>query len=110
MIKKIKISGYQGKDSVHTQSVNEFISLINHKFSISFVEDITNHNQKASELINQTQTGEIDISYLFSSYFTHLIPKLMYLDLPFYFKDKNDAFNQLNKKLKKFIYDELKKT
>ena len=108
MIKNIKIAGYQGKESVHTQTVNEFIRLINHKFSISFVEDITNHNQKASELIKQTQNGEIDVSYLFSSYFTHLIPELMYLDLPFYFRDKNDAFNKLNEKLKKIIYNQLK--
>ena len=103
MIKKIKIAGYQGKESVHTQTVNEFIRLINHKFSISFVEDITNYNQKASELIKQTQNGEIDVSYLFSSYFTHLIPELMYLDLPFYFRNKNDAFNKLNEKLKKLF-------
>ena len=108
MMKKIKIAGYQGKESVHTKAINEFISLINQKFSVSFMEDITSHNKKASELINQTQNGEIDVTYLFSSYFTGLIPELMYLDLPFYFNDKNEAFKQLDMKLKRFIYNELK--
>ena len=108
MMKKIKIAGYQGKESVHTKAINEFISLINQKFSVSFIEDITSHNKKASELINQTQNGEIDVTYLFSSYFTDLIPELMYLDLPFYFKDKKEAFKQLDMRLKRFIYNELK--
>ena len=108
MMKKIKIAGYQGKESVHTKAINEFISLINQKFSVSFMEDITSHNKKASELINQTQNGEIDVTYLFSSYFTDLIPELMYLDLPFYFNDKNEAFKQLDMRLKRFIYNELK--
>ena len=107
-MKKIKIAGYQGKESVHTKAINEFISLINQKFSVSFIEDITSYNKKASELINQTQNGEIDVTYLFSSYFTDLIPELMYLDLPFYFKDKNEAFKQLDMRLKRFIYNELK--
>ena len=107
-MKKIKIAGYQGKESVHTKAINEFISLINKKFSVSFLEDITSHNKKASELINQTQNGEIDVTYLFSSYFTDLIPELMYLDLPFYFNDKNEAFKQLDMRLKRFIYNELK--
>ena len=107
-MKKIKIAGYQGKESVHTKAINEFISLINQKFSVSFIEDITSYNKKASELINQTQNGEIDVTYLFSSYFTDLIPELMYLDLPFYFKDKNEAFKQLDMRLTRFIYNELK--
>ena len=106
--KNIKISGYQGKESVHTRSINQFIDLINHQFTISFIEDITSYNQKASELIKQTQNGEINISYLFSSYFTNLIPELSYLDLPFYFNDKDHAFNDLNHNLKPFICDELK--
>ena len=107
MNKHIKIAGYQGKESVHTKSIHEFIKLINHQFTISFIEDITSHGQQASELINQTQNGVINISYLFSSYFTNLIPELSYLDLPFYFADKNDAFNDLNKNLKPFISNEL---
>ena len=106
--KSIRIAGYQGKGSVHTKSIYKFIDLINHNFLISFVEDITTHDQKASELIKQTQNGEIDITYLFSSYFTNLIPELSYLDLPFYFKGKEEAFNDLNENLKPFIYNELK--
>ena len=106
--KLIKIAGYQGKESVHTRAMQKFISLIKNEFSISFIEDITSNNKKASDLISQTQNGEIDISYLFTSYFTSIIPELLYLDLPFYFNSKEEAFNDLNKNLKPMINDELK--
>ena len=108
MKKIIKIAGYQGKESVHTSAANQFINLIENQFIVSFIQDITLHNHKASDLIKKTQINEINISYLFSSYFTNLIPELMYLDLPFYFNSKNDAFNILNKNLKNFISNELK--
>ena len=108
MKKIIKIAGYQGKQSVHTSAANQFINLIENQFIVSFIQDITLHNHKASDLIKKTQINEINISYLFSSYFTNLIPELMYLDLPFYFNSKNDAFSILNKNLKNFISNELK--
>ena len=106
MKKIIKIAGYQGKESVHTSAANQFINLIENQFIVSFIQDITLHNHKVSDLIKKTQINEINISYLFSSYFTNLIPELMYLDLPFYFNSKNDAFNILNKNLKNFISNE----
>ncbi len=95
MKKSINFAGYQGKISVHTKAIKKFISLIKKEFSCNFEEDITLKNNKASDLINLTRKGDVDISYLFSSYFLNLIPQLGIFDLPFYFKNKDEALNKL---------------
>ena len=95
MKKSVNFAGYQGKTSVHTKAIKKFISLIKKEFSCNFEEDITLKNNKASDLINLTRKGDVDISYLFSSYFLNLIPQLGIFDLPFYFKNKDEALNKL---------------
>ena len=102
-MKKLKIAGYQGDGSVHTRSVKFFINKVSNYFNISFDQDITEKGKKAASLIEMTIKNEIQISYLWSSYYEKYIPEIKLLDLPFYFKNKNEVKNLINNNLQAFV-------
>ena len=106
-MKKLKIAGYQGDGSVHTRSVKFFIDKMSDCFDISFDQDITEKGQKAASLIEMTMNNEIQMSYLWSSYYEKYIPEIKLLDLPFYFKNKNEVKNLINKSLQAYVSIEL---
>ena len=106
-MKKLKIAGYQGDGSVHTRSVKFFIDKVSDFFDISFEQDITEKGQKAASLIEMSMNNEIQMSYLWSSYYEKYIPEIKLLDLPFYFKNKNEVKNLINKSLQPYVSIEL---
>ena len=109
MKKIIKLAGYQGKQSIHTQAMSNFIKGINKSFDTDFVMDITLKNEMASSLIEKTINEEVHVSYLWSSYYEKIIPEIKLLDLPYLFNEREDAyrtldskfFNNINKKMDK---------
>ena len=109
MKKIIKLAGYQGKQSIHTQAMSNFIKGINKSFNTDFVMDITLNNEMASSLIEKTINEEVHVSYLWSSYYEKIIPEIKLLDLPYLFNEREDAyrtldskfFNNINKKMDK---------
>ena len=106
-MKKLKIAGYQGDGSVHTRSVKFFINKVSNYFNISFDQDITEKGKKAASLIEMTMNNEIQISYLWSSYYEKYIPEIKLLDLPFYFKNKNEVKSLINNNLQAYVSIEL---
>ena len=102
------IAGYQGSDSIHTKSVEYFIDELSSEFITDFIMDITNHGDKASSLIEKTQQGEIQASYLLSSYFEKILPEIQILDLPYLFNSRNEAYNSLRSDLFNYIDNKLK--
>ena len=106
-MKKIIIGGYQGDGSVHTRSVRYFIKKIEKFFDITFEQDITENGKKASSLIEMTMNNKIQMSYLWSSYYEKYLPEIKILDLPFYFKDKNEVKSLINKSLQQYVSIEL---
>ena len=106
-MKKLKIAGYQGDGSVHTRSVKFFINKVSNYFNISFDQDITEKGKKAASLIEMTMNNEIQISYLWSSYYEKYIPEIKLLDLPFYFKNKNEVKSLINNDLQAYVSIEL---
>lgn len=107
MKKVIKVAGYQGKESVHTRSMDFFINKLSNIFDFEYEKDITLSGKKASSLIESTRDNSIQISYLWSSYYEKLIPEIQLLDLPFYFKNKNDAKALIDNKFNKFVSEKL---
>ena len=84
-MKKLKIAGYQGDESVHTRSVKFFIDKVSDYFDISFEQDITEEGQKAASLIEMSMNNEIQMSYLWSSYYEKYIPEIKLLDFKSFF-------------------------
>ena len=109
MKKKIKLAGYQGNQSIHTQAMSNFIKDIENSFDIDFDMDVTLNDEMASSLIEKTINEEVHISYLWSSYYEKIIPEIKLLDLPYLFNERVDAyrildikfFNYINKKINK---------
>ena len=109
MKKELIFGGYQGPQSIHTQSANDFLKNINDKFNTTFIMDVTSNNDLASSLIDKTINKEIHSSYLLSSYYEKIIPEIKLLDLPYLFKNRNEAYKLLETNFFKYINDILKK-
>ena len=107
--KEFIFGGYQGPQSIHTQSANDFLKNINDKFNTTFIMDVTSNNDLASSLIDKTINEEIHSSYLLSSYYEKIIPEIKLLDLPYLFKNRNEAYKLLETNFFKYINDILKK-
>ena len=73
MKKTIKLAGYQGHQSIHTQAMKSFINNIDNSFDIDFMMDVTLKGEMASSLIEKTINEDIHISYLWSSYYEKII-------------------------------------
>ncbi len=108
MKQNIIIGGYQGPTSLHTKSIEYFISEISNNFVIDFVMDVTNYGDKASSLIEKTQYEEMHVSYLLSSYFEKILPEIKILDLPYLFNNRNEAYNLLKSDFFDYIDSKLK--
>ncbi len=110
MKKIIKLAGYQGKQSIHTQAMSNFIKGINKSFNTDFVMDITLNNEMASSLIEKTINEEVHVSYLWSSYYEKIIPEIKLLDLPYLFNEREDAYRTLDSKFFNYINKKMDKS
>ncbi len=110
MKKIIKLAGYQGKQSIHTQAMSNFIKGINKSFDTDFVMDITLNNEMASSLIEKTINEEVHVSYLWSSYYEKIIPEIKLLDLPYLFNEREDAYRTLDSKFFNYINKKMDKS
>ena len=110
MKKKIKLAGYQGNQSIHTQAMSNFIKDIENSFDIDFDMDVTLNNEMASSLIEKTINEEVHISYLWSSYYEKIIPEIKLLDLPYLFNEREDAYKILDIKFFNFINEKINKS
>ena len=108
MKQNIIIGGYQGIASLHTKSIEYFISEISNNFVINFKMDVTTDGDKASSLIEKTQHEKIHVSYLLSSYFEKILPEIKILDLPYLFNNRNEAYNFLKSDFFSYIDGKLK--
>jgi TRAP-type C4-dicarboxylate transport system substrate-binding protein len=108
--KIIKLAGYQGKQSIHTQAMSNFIKGINKSFDTDFVMDITLKNEMASSLIEKTINEEVHVSYLWSSYYEKIIPEIKLLDLPYLFNEREDAYRTLDSKFFNYINKKMDKS
>ena len=110
MKKKIKLAGYQGNQSIHTQAMSNFIKDIENSFDIDFDMDVTLNNEMASSLIEKTINEEVHISYLWSSYYEKIIPEIKLLDLPYLFNKREDAYRILDIKFYNYINEKINKS
>ena len=107
MKKVIKVAGYQGDASVHTRSMDFFINKLSKTFDFEYEKDITLSGKKASSLIEMTRNNNIQVSYLWSSYYEKLLPEIQLLDLPFYFQNKKEVKDLIEIKFNGFVSEKL---
>jgi len=74
--KEFIFGGYQGPQSIHTQSASDFLKNINDEFNTNFIIDVTSNDNLAFSLIEKTINEEILSSYLLSSYYEKIITEI----------------------------------
>jgi TRAP-type C4-dicarboxylate transport system substrate-binding protein len=76
-------------------------------FDFEYEKDITLSGKKASSLIEMTRNNNIQVSYLWSSYYEKLLPEIQLLDLPFYFQNKKEVKDLIEIKFNGFVSEKL---
>ena len=100
MTTRLHFSGYQGDRSVHTRAGRVFCDIIKREADsdtdIKFEENIVQGGAKAAELLERTESGEIDGCYFSSSYLADRIPELGLFDQHFVVPDRHHAYAVLD--------------
>ncbi|MBX2885828.1 MAG: TRAP transporter substrate-binding protein [Granulosicoccus sp.] len=109
----IKIAGYQGERSVHTRAVQAFSESI-HRLAgdtvrVDFVQNIVSQGHKAADLLDQTESGEIDACYFSSSYLGGRVPELRLFDQHFAVPDRRHAYAILDGALGRCLAEAISK-
>ncbi len=90
-MKKLKIGGYQGAQSVHTKALIAFTNKlleIDPRFQLDHQFDVTADGVAAQDLFSGVDTGAYDICYMASGYMTERVNELGLLDIPFLVEDR----------------------
>ncbi len=97
---KLKLAGYQGDRSVHTRAGRVFCDIIKREAGnsadISFEENIVESGAKAADLLQRTESGELDGCYFSSSYLADRVPELGLFDQHFVVPDRHHAYAVLD--------------
>ncbi len=100
MTTRIVFAGYQGERSVHTRAGRVFCESLKQKLgdaiAIEFDENIVNRGNKAADLLDMTENGEIDGCYFSSSYLAERVPELGLFDQHFVVPDRHHAYAVLD--------------
>jgi len=79
----IRFGGYQGDKSVHTRGARFFgealTRILGNKVDMTFLQNIVEDGNKASDLLSMTESGAIDGCYFSSSYLAGRVPELALL-------------------------------
>ena len=96
----IRLGGYQGASSVHTQALHlmadALLRRLGRRFTIDVTDNITVHGRRAGDLLTMTEGEELDICCFSSSYLAVRAPSLALFDRPFRFADRAAAYALLD--------------
>lgn len=96
----IRFGGYQGDKSVHTRGARFFGEalkrILGNKVNMTFLQNIVEDGNKASDLLSMTESGAIDGCYFSSSYLAGRVPELALFDQHFAVPDRRRAYGVLD--------------
>lgn len=96
----IRLAGYQGDRSVHSRAMHGLChALKGDGIDVQFEQNIVEKGHKASELLERTQSGEIDGCYFSSSYLAARAPNLGLFDQHFVIPSRRHAWALLDGEL-----------
>ncbi len=95
----VRIGGYQGADSILTQSLRQLTAGLRNSHSswiISLEENVTRQGETARSLFTSIDCGVRHVGYMASSYLVAQVPELALLDIPFGIQDRQHALRMLD--------------
>ncbi|MGH1483760.1 MAG: TRAP transporter substrate-binding protein [Geminicoccales bacterium] len=107
----IRFGGYQGDKSVHTRGARFFgealARIVGNKVDMTFLQNIVEDGNKASDLLSMTESGAIDGCYFSSSYLAGRVPELALFDQHFAVPDRRRAYGVLDGSLGRRLAEEV---
>ncbi len=107
----IRFGGYQGDKSVHTRGARFFgealARIAGNKVDMTFLQNIVEDGNKASDLLSMTESGAIDGCYFSSSYLAGRVPELALFDQHFAVPDRRRAYGVLDGSLGRRLAEEV---
>jgi TRAP-type C4-dicarboxylate transport system substrate-binding protein len=95
----IRVGGYQGEASVHTQALRAFAAQAEQQLPSSRVEvtaNVADLGHKAAECLAMVADGRLELCYFNSSYLAERVPSLALFDIPFVLTARDDVYRKLD--------------
>jgi tripartite ATP-independent transporter DctP family solute receptor len=95
----IRVGGYQGEASVHTQALRAFAARVERNLASCRVEvtaNVADLGHKAADCLAMVANGRLELCYFNSSYLAERVPSLALFDIPFVLTARADVYRKLD--------------
>ena len=96
----LRIAGYQGPSSILSQGLSclvETLKSAGWKSDIDWLPNVTDHQEKATDLFASIENGSRHIGYMASGYLSARVSELEVLELPFTVDNRKTALSALDR-------------
>jgi TRAP-type transport system periplasmic protein len=97
--KAIRVGGYQGEASVHTQALRAFAAQVESTLPAWRVEvtaNVADLGHKAADCLAMVADGRLELCYFNSSYLAEGVPSLALFDIPFVLTARETVYRKLD--------------
>jgi TRAP-type C4-dicarboxylate transport system substrate-binding protein len=95
----IRVGGYQGEGSVHTQALRAFAAQVERDLPDRRVEvtaNVADLGHKAADCLAMVADGRLELCYFNSSYLAERVPSLALFDIPFVLTARENVYRKLD--------------
>ena len=95
----IRVGGYQGEASVHTQALRAFAMQVERQLPGLHVEvtaNVADLGHRAADCLAMVADGRLELCYFNSSYLAESVPSLALFDIPFVLTARESVYDQLD--------------
>ena len=104
---KIRMGGYGPPTTSFSRSLKLIGDTLSARFGdrigVDYVSNIMDFGHRAEEILALVENGEMTLGYQSSSYLTHRVPELGFVDLPFLFEHRDQARRAIDGELGRFL-------
>jgi TRAP-type transport system periplasmic protein len=97
--KTIRVGGYQGEGSVHTQALRAFAAQVGRElpgWRVAVTANVADLGHKAADCLTMVADGRLELCYFNSSYLAERVPSLALFDIPFVLTARDSVYRRLD--------------
>jgi TRAP-type transport system periplasmic protein len=95
----IRVGGYQGEASVHTQTLRAFAAQAERElpgWRVEVTANVADLGRKAADCLAMVADGRLELCYFNSSYLAEQVPSLALFDIPFVLTARDPVYRRLD--------------
>lgn len=108
---QIRMGGYGPPTTTHSRAMKFIGERLADQFGdrvdIKYIWNIMDFGYRADEILDLTESGILTLSYQSTSYLTHRVPELEFVDLPFLFADLDAARGAFDGPLGRYLIERI---